>query len=346
MAKPNASTASGDSNPYSALQHCRDMYCACCGVARSSSVKLKLCSGCDLVVYCGKACQTNDWKNHKKLCKDKQRQKRVVNPTGVLSVSVLMKNKTRCICDSRSSQLTEFTSTRLPLSIAFEHRIGPVSTLMVNLARAGTSADVIQVKALWTSASDTSSISTRLASRLGIERGPVIEVASFRVWQMNGYAPSSSIDVACADNMGSLVSTRLAPVIVDNPWNDFVLGRDWLDCISAQRNKAALLDFAPDKCRIRFVETEALGSDLQAFAKSILSSTDAASPVAADEGDMIFTPWGRPDPGPSYVDDPNASSYGHQVSPTVEGKETLREIVVRELSLPFLVVPPPASIST
>jgi hypothetical protein len=44
--------------------------CAICGDPITSK-----CSGCKSKLYCGKACQAKDWRNHKKFCKDLQLEK-------------------------------------------------------------------------------------------------------------------------------------------------------------------------------------------------------------------------------------------------------------------------------
>lgn len=45
--------------------------CQSCG----SQGKVKACSGCELVSYCGRDCQLADWKNHKVLCKASKNKK-------------------------------------------------------------------------------------------------------------------------------------------------------------------------------------------------------------------------------------------------------------------------------
>ena len=43
-----------------------EIHCAFCG---STSAKLRLCTGCKKVKYCGTKCQRNHWKDHKSACK-------------------------------------------------------------------------------------------------------------------------------------------------------------------------------------------------------------------------------------------------------------------------------------
>ena len=38
-------------------------------VQRSDEVKLKVCAGCKMVLYCSRQCQTQDWDGHKDLCR-------------------------------------------------------------------------------------------------------------------------------------------------------------------------------------------------------------------------------------------------------------------------------------
>jgi hypothetical protein len=39
--------------------------CFCCG---KQEIKLQKCGKCEIVYYCSRECQKNDWKNHKKDC--------------------------------------------------------------------------------------------------------------------------------------------------------------------------------------------------------------------------------------------------------------------------------------
>ena len=44
-------------------------YCANCGVAGGDDIKLKKCTACHLVRYCGVKCQKEHWSQHKRACK-------------------------------------------------------------------------------------------------------------------------------------------------------------------------------------------------------------------------------------------------------------------------------------
>ena len=45
------------------------MFCASCGIGEADEIKLKKCTACYLVRYCGIKCQKDHWKQHKKECK-------------------------------------------------------------------------------------------------------------------------------------------------------------------------------------------------------------------------------------------------------------------------------------
>ena len=40
-----------------------------CNGCKIISLKLKICTGCNKVLYCSRECQKKDWKEHKKICK-------------------------------------------------------------------------------------------------------------------------------------------------------------------------------------------------------------------------------------------------------------------------------------
>jgi len=50
------------------------MKCANCGVLEKSENQFQKCSRCGFVFYCSKACQRNDWQNHKQVCKEVRKQ--------------------------------------------------------------------------------------------------------------------------------------------------------------------------------------------------------------------------------------------------------------------------------
>ena len=52
--------------------------CASCGVPENNDIKLKKCTACYLVRYCGVKCQKEHWKKHKKECKKRAAELRDV----------------------------------------------------------------------------------------------------------------------------------------------------------------------------------------------------------------------------------------------------------------------------
>merc|ERR1712098_229007 len=48
--------------------------CTNCGVLEKSEKEFQKCSRCRFVFYCSKACQRNDWQNHKQICKEIKKQ--------------------------------------------------------------------------------------------------------------------------------------------------------------------------------------------------------------------------------------------------------------------------------
>merc|ERR1712034_221544 len=48
--------------------------CASCGVSEKSEKHFQKCSRCGFVFYCSKACQRNDWNQHKQICKEIRKQ--------------------------------------------------------------------------------------------------------------------------------------------------------------------------------------------------------------------------------------------------------------------------------
>lgn len=46
--------------------------CAACGKVEPDTKAFPVCSKCKLVFYCGRDCQVQHWKTHKKLCKKKK----------------------------------------------------------------------------------------------------------------------------------------------------------------------------------------------------------------------------------------------------------------------------------
>ena len=98
---------------------------------------------------------------------------------------------------------------------------------------------------LHSAASKASCISTRLAARLGIEKGERgYEVAGFRTWNGVVYLPSKPVLIECRDMYFNLAPetavddglpanvVKLAILIRDEPFNELVIGSDWLNALN------------------------------------------------------------------------------------------------------------------
>jgi hypothetical protein len=59
--------------------------CGSCGARGSPAAKLKLCSACETVAYCNAACQQQEWKEHKSMCKAMREVASVAAPPAVVS---------------------------------------------------------------------------------------------------------------------------------------------------------------------------------------------------------------------------------------------------------------------
>ncbi len=69
-----------------------DEVCASCGKAAVDNIKLKNCTACKIVKYCGVECQKNHRSQHKEACKKRAAEIRddncSHNPRSVVSVNV------------------------------------------------------------------------------------------------------------------------------------------------------------------------------------------------------------------------------------------------------------------
>lgn len=298
-----------------------DKVCGSCNVVNSTT-KLMKCAKCELQYYCSRECQVQHWPEHKALCKEKRGQKEFVN-SAVYSVPQMMLLGKRLFANEEGFMLGSVDDCGiLPASIWRLPR-APISVLRVRVSSADRSGSV-EVNALFSAAAQASSMSERLAERLGLSKGAKITVAGLRSFNGEAHLPSSSVDVECLDVFDRTVlprSSRMALVIMPNPGNEMVLGKDWLDDIVRQSQRHLLLDCAPDKMRIRVspagVDVRTL--DLQAFHA-------ATSSTRIDAGEFIALPWGYSDPGPGYQANPRAMEMSHLVRPDNSAREELARI--------------------
>lgn len=200
----------------------------------------------------------------------------------------------------------------------------PLSTIRVNVSSVDR-CSCVTVNALFSTAAETSTISEPLAARLGIARGNLIFVSGNDAFDFTAALPSHHVDVECVDVVTSSSqtvvpkSTSVAFLIMPQPGNAMVLGMDWLADLAARTGRNVVLDFAPDKGRLRFPSRHDDPTTEEAL-RRFAEETDL------DGGDFIAAPWGRPDPGPYYDPHPDAHDRSHHVRPRSAGRAMLDAI--------------------
>lgn len=324
-AKVRAAGEAGEEVTVSELRLAFDHVCGYCN-AKSTTyggiVELKKCGKCMLAYYCCRDCQVSDWPRHKALCKDKQGQNKAVN-TSVLSVPQLMLNGHRVLTNLLNDSIILKGCPAQPADAWSNPKI-PVSAIRVRVSNSDRSAH-FTINALYSMGADASSISEPLAARLGLVKSGNVFISGFRCTDIKAGLPSNHVDVECMDvvcNHGQSAvpkSTRVAFLIVPSPGNDMVLGKDWFTDLATRANRNVVLDYAPDKCRLKFLPPgeECAGED---------QLEDFANAADIDDGDFISVPWGRPDPGPCY--NPQVIDFTHHVRPERTGRAALDAILL------------------
>jgi hypothetical protein len=303
------------------LRAARDEYCELCKVKSvnfGGTANLKRCSECELVYYCSRACHADDWSKHRTLCKDRSQQK-------VLSMIQLMAIGTRIFCDGSGKKLAQFEKVAIQPAPELFSPNAPVSTLCVKVSSADRSFS-IPVTAFFSVATRASSISERLANCLDLTRGGKIFVSGLVIGDLEAYLPSKSVDIVCLHSVRagspSVIPSfsRMALVILPNPGKDLVLGRDWMEDMSRQSGRELLLDYAPDKCRVRFLAT---GQEVESVEEGDLMDLSAYlhHPSA---GNYVVAEWAWPDPGPAY--DPSVADCSHLIRPDFSAQEQLARV--------------------
>ena len=97
MSEPKTPPAPGETGP--------PRTCTSCGAAESATLKLKKCTGCRSVQYCGRDCQRQAWSAHKGTCRCLQeeastRLDEAVQGNDVAAVKSLMAEGVACAGDS------------------------------------------------------------------------------------------------------------------------------------------------------------------------------------------------------------------------------------------------------
>lgn len=270
-----------------------DNACSCvqCG-GTTKNGKLKACARCGLKLYCSKTCQEAHWGDHKLGCQRFHRQNRTVNAP-IKAVPLLMRESCRIFCGSNAAMLMPPRHCSIkPSRYLLQDPVG-AGVLRVRVSNAAKTRQ-FNCTALFSSCTNASSMSERLARQLGITKSAQIIAASARKWAIDAYLPSDAVEVCCDDLSpgarvsGLPVSTRMAFVILPNPWNELVLGNDWLCKVSLEANRSVVLDYAPDQLRIRFLPE----------GQKAMDPHDVFSEGRINEGDFIAAQWGFSTPGP------------------------------------------------
>lgn len=125
--------------------------------------------------------------------KDEQGKNEQAN-ANVLSVPQLMQYGMRVFMANK--RRVKYGQVKIPLAPIMLNKRPGVSTIRVRVSNVDRT-EMIEVKALLSSAAQASSISERLAARLGLIRNGHIEVVGLGIRSAEAYLPSQSLDVQC-----------------------------------------------------------------------------------------------------------------------------------------------------
>ena len=318
----------GQNVPISALSFALDNCCGHCKIpclSHGGPKKLSKCSRCLLAYYCSRECQLADWKNHKELCKDKEGQVGSRNAT-VMSVPQMMILGRRLLINDGGDRVEFQTNQKKPLPLWTVPKT-PISVIRVSVTSANRSFS-LEVRALFSIASQASTVSEPLAERLGLKKSGEVFCSGLRCADFRASLPSRHVDVTCLDvitnhNQSQVPkSTRMAFLIAPHPGNDLVIGLDWYNKIKEQCGCATVLDFAPDTGRLHFLPVGEDVGDKQALV--------AFGSLPVTETNHIELPWGRPDLGPFYNPNPDFGDFTHHVRPENHGRRLLDAIAAAD----------------
>jgi len=314
----------GEKVPISTLALAQDNCCAHCKLpclSHGGPKKLSKCGRCLLVYYCSRECQLADWKTHKVLCKDKEEQMGSINAT-VMSVPQMMILGRRLLVNDVGIRVEFQMNQKKPLPLWTVPKT-PVSVIRVSVTSADRTFN-LEVSALFSIASQVSSVSEPLAERLGLKKSGEVFCSGLRCADFQASLPSRHVDISCMDvisnhNLSQVPnSTRMALLIAPHAGNDLVIGLDWYNKIKEQCGCASVLDFAPETGRLHFLPVGENVDDEKALV--------AFGSLSVHETNHIVLPWGRPDPGPCYNPNPNSHDFTHHIRPENYGRSMLEAI--------------------
>jgi hypothetical protein len=110
--------------------------CFCCG----ASGQLKKCSGCDIAYYCSTECQRKNWREHKKLCRERVAHgfggmMNIERATTSMIVENLRESNAKSVCTAHAKARIALSSTSLELSDVQVNAARDVDVYIVELAK-------------------------------------------------------------------------------------------------------------------------------------------------------------------------------------------------------------------
>lgn len=299
---------------------------------------LKRCGGCGTVSYCSTECQHKDWVAHRPICKRLKKegikqhnrvyQSPIANPPQVISIGQLVRSGKAARIKGRAGRLH-------PLLQQSEESLGPrVSDYGELFTQHNSSEDMcaalrdldnfhvkvvvpvlvgearIAVIAGVSTASPRSSMSRRLARRLGLQLGDSINGLGYGSVSCPAFAPAVKIAVFFADRVsGAHVLMCMAPVVwARDSYSDLVIGQDVYEMFSEW-----CYDATPSTTFLRGIS---------------LSSADPGPDPASGRLIEIEMPWGLTE-GPPEMRKPNSTDMSHLVDVEPAGLLLLREVLDR-----------------
>lgn len=252
--------------------------------------EFKRCGRCQSKRYCSIECQHLDWPIHKAVCNaqykaaKKSNDKQYVNGN-VMSIPQLVCNGKIVLINERN-EITQLDTDESPEPLLRSHNAVNIIKVLLGPDKS------IEIIALCSTGTPVSSISERLANRLGLSRGISVNCAGFRVPRIpDSYLPSSKVNITIpgTENLATgLIEPKdydIAFIIRETPRHELVLGKDWLAELGTIQMK-----FTPRK----------------------------ASITSLSNGTITNMRWGLTDRGPGWTNTVGDMTCDHIVSPDAE----------------------------